>query len=60
MLPLLDKGAKIILAKSHNEEIIKKNNSYNEMTFNSLSNLNLIYLFYSSMFQNDYNKFNGT
>ncbi len=57
MLPLLDKGAKIILAKSHNEEIIKKNNSYNEMTFNSLSNLNLIYLFYSSMFQNEYNKF---
>lgn len=58
MIPLLNKGAKLMLAKQHNEQIIKKNNLNNKTSFKAQSNLNLIYLFYSNMFNKNKNNFN--
>ncbi|MFL2888249.1 MAG: hypothetical protein ACJZ3C_04640 [Pelagibacteraceae bacterium] len=57
-MPILrSKSIKTMLAKQTNAEIINKSQIHKEMSYNSLSNLNLIYLYYSNKFQDEKNNF---
>ncbi len=57
-MPILrSKSIKTMLAKQTNAEIINKSEVHKEISYNSLSNLNLIYLYYSNKFQDDKNNF---
>ncbi len=59
VVPLLNKSAKYMLAKLTNANLIVKNEIYKEISYDSLSKLNLIYLYYANRFQdgniNNYN-----
>ena len=57
VVPLLNKSAKHMLAKQVNSRIIHKSEEHKNMSFNSLTNLNLIHLYYSNKFQNEKNNF---
>ena len=57
VVPLLNKSAKHMLAKQVNSRIIHKSEEHKNMSFNSLTNLNLIHLYYSNKFQNKKNNF---
>ena len=57
VVPLFNKAAKHMLAKQVNSKIIHKSEEYKNMSFNSLTNLNLIHLYYSNKFQNEKNNF---
>jgi hypothetical protein len=57
VVPLFNKSAKHMLAKQVNSRIIHKSEEHKNMSFNSLSNLNLIHLYYSNKFQNKKNNF---
>ena len=59
VVPLLNKSAKYMLAKLTNANLIVKNEIFKEISYDSLSKLNLIYLYYANRFQdgniNNYN-----
>ena len=55
---LRSKSIKAMLAKQTNAQIINKSAGYKDMSFNSLTNLNLIYLYYGNRFQDKKNNFN--
>ena len=56
--PLLrSKSIKAMLAKQTNSNLIKKNEYYKKMSYNALTNLNLIYLYYTNRFQDEKNNF---
>ena len=57
VVPLFNKAAKHMLARQVNSKIIHKSEEYKNMSFNSLTNLNLIHLYYSNKFQNEKNNF---
>ncbi len=55
---LRSKSIKTMLAKQTNAQLINKSEMHKNISLNSLSNLNLIYLYYSNRFQDSKNKFN--
>ncbi len=57
VVPLMNKSVKHMLAKQVNSNIINKGVGINNMSFNSSTNLNLIYLYYSNKFQDEKNNF---
>ena len=54
---LRSKSIKTMLAKQTNARIINKSKIHEQMSYNSLTNLNLIYLYYSNRFQDKKNNF---
>jgi len=58
VVPLMNESIKHMLTKLVNPEIIYKSKEHKEMSFNSLTKLNLIYLNFSNKFQNEKNNFN--
>jgi len=54
---LISTSVKAMLAKQTNANIILRNENYKNMSFNSSTNLNLIYLYYSNKFQDKKNNF---
>jgi inorganic pyrophosphatase len=58
VVPLLNQSSKHMLAKLTNSNLIMKNENLKEISFNALSKLNLIYLYYSNRFQDTENNFN--
>ena len=48
---------KTMLAKQTNSNIISKSKNHKKMSYNALTNLNLIYLYYSNRFQDQKNDF---
>ena len=58
MMPILEKGVNAMLARQINSEWIIKNKKNYEISHNSLSNLNLIYLLYSNKYKDSKNQFN--
>ncbi len=57
VVPLMNKSVKHMLAKQVNSNIINKGEGIKNMSFNSSTNLNLIYLYYSNKFQDEKNSF---
>ncbi len=57
VVPLTDQAAKYMLAKQINPNIINKSNLQKEMSFEALTKLNLIYLYYSNRFQDTKNNY---
>ena len=57
VVPLMNKSVKHMLAKQVNSNIINKGEGIKNMSFNSSTNLNLIYLYYSNKFQDEKNNF---
>ena len=57
VVPLMNKSVKHMLAKQVNSNIINKSEGIKNMSFNSSTNLNLIYLYYSNKFQDEKNNF---
>jgi len=58
LVPMLNKSIKGMLAKQVNTNIISKSLNHKMMSYNSVSNLNLIYLHYSNKFQDKKNNYN--
>ena len=58
LVPMLNKSIKGMLAKQVNTNIISKSLNHKMMSYNSVSNLNLIYLYYSNKFQDKKNNYN--
>ena len=58
VVPLMNNSVKHLLARQVNTNIMQKSKGLNEMSFNSSTNLNLIYLYYSNKFQDGTNNFN--
>ena len=54
---LRSKSIKAMLAKQLNSEIIFKSENHKKMSYNALTNLNLIYLYFSNKFQDQKNNF---
>lgn len=57
MVPLLESGVKAMMAKQVNTKLIQRTKNHEMISYNSLSNLNHIYLLYSNMFKNEKNNF---
>ena len=57
MLPLLEKGVNAMLARQINSEWIFKNKKHSDISYNSLSNLNLAYLLYNNKYRDGKNDF---
>lgn len=57
VVPLLNKSAKHMLVKQVNSQIIKKSEGHKNMSFEAISKLNLIFLYYSNKFQNETNNY---
>ena len=55
---LRSKSIKAMLTKQSNPEIIFENEKYETMSYEALTKLNLIYLYYSNRFQDEKNNFN--
>ena len=55
---LRSKSIKAMLAKQSNARIISKSENHKLMSYKALTNLNLIYLYYSNRFQDKKNNFN--
>ena len=55
---LRSKRIKAMLTKHSNPEIIIENEKYETMSYEALTKLNLIYLYYSNRFQDEKNNFN--
>ena len=55
---LRSKSIKTMLAKQSNSRIIFKSENHKTMSYKALTNLNLIYLYYSNKFQDQKNNFN--
>jgi len=58
LVPILNKSVKAMLAKQINANIINKSENHKKMSYNSLTNLNLIYLYYGNKFQDNHNNYN--
>ena len=58
VVPLMNNSVKHLLARQVNTNIMQKSDGLNKMSFNSSTNLNLIYLYYSNRFQDGTNNFN--
>ena len=58
VVPLMNNSVKHLLARQVNTSIMQKSEGLNKMSFNSSTNLNLIYLYYSNKFQDGTNNFN--
>ncbi len=54
---LRSKSIKAMLAKQTNARIVNKSESHKNMSYNALTNLNLIYLYFANRFQDDKNDF---
>ena len=57
MVPLLESGVKAMMAKQINSKLVERTKNHELISYNALSNLNLIYLLYSNMFKNEKNNF---
>ena len=57
MVPLLESGVKAMMAKQINSKLVERTKNHERISYNALSNLNLIYLLYSNMFKNEKNNF---
>ena len=57
IVPLMNKSAKSMLSKQVNSQIINKSINHEKMSYNAITNLNLIYLHFSNSFQNKKNNF---
>ena len=57
VVPLMNNSIKHLLARQVNSNIMLKSDGLNKMSFNSSTNLNLIYLYYSNKFQDGTNNF---
>lgn len=57
VVPLMNNSVKHLLARQENTNIMLKSEGLNKMSFNSSTNLNLIYLYYSNKFQDGTNNF---
>ena len=53
----MNNSVKHLLARQVNTNIMLKSDGLNKMSFNSATNLNLIYLYYSNKFQDSKNNF---
>jgi len=58
VVPIMNRAAKHMLAKQTNTNLISKNKNYRNMSYDVLTNLNLVYLYYSSRFQDKKNNYN--
>ena len=58
VVPIMNRSVKHMLAKQTNVNLINKNENYKNISYNVLTNLNLIYLYYSSRFQDNKNNYN--
>lgn len=58
VVPLMNKNAKFMLSKQVNSKIATKSLGNRNLSLGSKEKLNLIYLYFSSRFQDDQNKFN--
>ena len=57
-VPVMNRSAKHMLAKQTNANLINKNKNYKNISYDVLTNLNLIYLYYSNRFQDNKNNYN--
>ena len=57
VVPLMNKSAKYMLAKLTNANLVIKNENFKNISYEALSKLNYIYLYYANRFQ-DENNFN--
>ena len=57
IIHLMDRSAKSMLSKQVNSHIINKSINHDKMSYNAITNLNLIYLHFSNSFQNKKNNF---
>ena len=60
MVPLMEKGIYAMLAKQTNSDWITKSKKHSNISYNSLSNLNLAYLLYSNKYKDSKNNFDYT
>ena len=58
VVPLMNKSAKHMLAKLTNTNLVVKNENFKNISYDVLSKLNLIYLYYANRFQDKKNNFN--
>lgn len=58
VVSLMNKSSKYMLSKQVNTNILEKSNNHKKMSINAVANLNLIYLYFSSRFQDELNNFN--
>ena len=57
MIPILEKGVNAMLAKQTNSSWTTRSKEHSQISYNSLSNLNLAYLLYSNKYKDDKNNF---
>ena len=53
VVPLMNKSSKYMLSKQVNTNILEKSQNHKKMSLHAVTNLNLIYLYYSSRFQDE-------
>ena len=58
VVPLMNKSSKYMLSKQVNANILEKSDGHKQMSFNAVTNLNLIYLYFSNRFQDEINNYN--
>ena len=58
VVPLMNESVKHMLSKQLNARLIYKSENHKKMSYEALTNLNLIYLYYSNKFQNEKNNYN--
>ena len=58
VVPLMNKSSKYMLSKQVNANILEKSEGHKQMSFNAVTNLNLIYLYFSNRFQDKLNNYN--
>ena len=58
VVPLMNKSAKYMLAKLTNANLVIKNENFKNISYEALSKLNYIYLYYANRFQDEKNNFN--
>ncbi len=58
VVPLKNQSTKYMLSKQVNTNILEKSHNHKKMSFQAVANLNLIYLYFSSRFQDELNNFN--
>ena len=57
MTPLLENGINGMLSRQTNSKIIERNKNLSKLSFTAVSNLNLIYLLYTSSYKDEKNNF---
>tara|TARA_B100000963_G_scaffold257493_1_gene225933 strand:- start:857 stop:3205 length:2349 start_codon:yes stop_codon:yes gene_type:complete len=58
VVPLMNQSSKYMLSKQVNTNILEKSHNHKKMSLQAVANLNLIYLYFSSRFQDELNNFN--